>query len=82
MATGRPDIGERLLDTVRSAEPQTPLGGVVDAWSHSEREWLTSNLPTGVRWREYTCGELALVAAQVRRFVFRASVDALEPEPR
>jgi hypothetical protein len=75
VATGRPDLGERLLEQVSAAEPGATLGSVVDGCTPAQREWLTENVPAGIVWREFTCEELTPVAAHVRRFVFRASID-------
>jgi hypothetical protein len=76
VATGRPALGERLLDEVTSARPQSPLTAVLDRWSRSEREWLSAAVPGATPWRHYLCGELAPAAEHVRRFVFRASAGA------
>lgn len=81
VATGRPDVGERMLAEVATAEEHQTLGTLIAEWPAPDRQWLEANIPNGRRgWKELDCTELQSVAAAVRRFVFHAGHPSTTPE--
>jgi hypothetical protein len=84
VATGRPDVGERLLVETSAAEPGESLSAIADRLPPEAAAWLNAALPSGTTaaWRAYNCGELSPTARKVRRFVFRtAAADAGNGRP-
>ncbi len=71
IATGRPDIGERLLGDIASAPADRTLDELVRQWPESDRTWLSHSIPPSLSgWTTTECGALQPVAHQVHRFVF------------
>lgn len=72
VATGRPDLGERLLAAIATGPAERSLADVVATWHAAERAWLEQGVPSGLSWQDLTCGRLEPAARQVRRFIFHA----------
>jgi hypothetical protein len=74
VATGRPDLGERLLSQILAAPDATAtLGALTAKWPAEDGQWLMANAPSDPDWTVYNCNEAAPAAAAVRRFVYRTS---------
>jgi hypothetical protein len=75
VATGRPDVGERLLVQTSAADPGESLSAIADRLPPEAAGWLNAALPSGTAaaWHAYNCGELSPTARKVRRFVFRTA---------
>jgi hypothetical protein len=75
IATGRPDLGERLLNQILARKETTDtIRDLMTGWRSEDREWLTAQAPGEPDWTAYSCASTAAAAAEVRRFVYRTSV--------
>ncbi|WP_138733407.1 hypothetical protein [Modestobacter excelsi] len=81
LATGRPDLGERLLTAIPAAPGGCTLGELMERWPGNDRSWLTRSGPLDQNWHQVECADMVPVVADVRRFVFRAAVQT-QPRPR
>lgn len=73
VATGRPDVGERLLAEIAHAPADRTLADLVATWPVADSAWLRDSLPAELStWPTLTCARLRPVTAEVRRFVFHA----------
>ena len=85
VATGRPDLGERLLSDIAQATEEQTLRTLVDQWPEVDQKWLEDSLPPA--WWPLPIWESARlqpVAQEVRRFLFHAehpaAIDSTEPQ--
>lgn len=73
IATGRPDLGERLLNQILDRKGTTDtIRDLMTNWRSEDREWLAARVPEEPDWTAYST---AAAAAEVRRFVYRTSVN-------
>ena len=73
VATGRPDLGERLLEDISQSAADRTLEDLVQQWPQVDRTWLQESIPSSLdTWPALQCGALQPVAQEVRRFVFHA----------
>ena len=81
VATGNPDLGERLLTDIIASPNGHTLESLVNTWPEQDRRWLHDSLDTTQqRWRDLDCRELRPVAHDVRRFVFHAAARPTGPD--
>jgi hypothetical protein len=73
ITTGRPQLGECLLDRIGNEDGESHLGQIIKSWSDEDQRWLNDLTSAHPEWLEVPTSDLTATATHVRRFVFRSS---------